>query len=208
VKAKSPDRRVAGVGIGFPGATVTNTADAAPLAVLDTIISGYRYPTGWLHDALRGGDRSFVYEVHAIHRPGITPGEFFIYAGCQPEAATEVHGIITRQLDKARAGEFTQEELDRAKDIIATTELMERQTNSELAMQASLDELYGLGYDYRKTFLEQVKATTKQSVAAIAKKYFTKPTIAVVTPAPEQLNLGITPTRLDRDEAEPRQAGR
>ena len=37
----------------------------AVLDVLDAVISGYRYPSGALHNTLRG--QGLVYEVHAYH---------------------------------------------------------------------------------------------------------------------------------------------
>jgi zinc protease len=171
------------------------------MAVLDTIISGYRYPTGWLQDSLRGGERSLVYEVHAINQPGLIPGTFFMYAACQPDKVSEVYTIITQQLERARAGEFSPEELERAKRIITTTELMEKQTNSDCGMQAALDELYGLGYDYRDGFADAVRQVTLEDVREVARQYLTHPVIAVVTPQPDEVRFGMEPTAVENDEA-------
>jgi zinc protease len=192
IKPKPPTRDVAGIALAFPGMTVAS-ADVPAMAVLDTIVSGYRYPTGWLHESLRGGRNSLVYEVHAQNIAGLIPGDFIIYAACQPDKVNEVYKIITAQLDKARAGKFEAGELEQAKTIIKTTELMENQTNAERAMQSSLDELYGLGHDYRAKYLEQVAGVTLEQVTATAKKYFTVPTVVVVTPTPDQVDIGIAP---------------
>jgi zinc protease len=201
IKQKSADRQAAGMAIGFSGTTLTNTEDAAPLAVLDTIISGYHLPTGWLHDSLRGGDRSYVYVVHAANRPGISPGCFMIYAACEPDKVNDVYAIITEQLDRARRGQFSEAELSRAKSIIRTTESMTRQANADLAMQAALDELYGLGYDYRSQFIASVESVTLADVGRVAAKYFATPVVTVVTPAPEAVDIGIAPLRIDSDES-------
>lgn len=199
VRAKSPERRAAGIQIGFTGMTLDQAADRVVMDVMDTIISGYRFPTGWLHKSLRGGDRGFVYEVHAVNRPGVLPGYFGIYAACQPEKVNEVYHIITEQLDKARAGRFTEEELERARTMIVTTELMQNQTNSDRAMQAALDELYGLGYDYQDRLAERVRAVTLEQVRQIAAQYLTVPVVAVVTPEPDKIDLGMEPTLLESD---------
>lgn len=201
VKAKPPERQVAGIAIGFEGMTFDNTRDAAPLAVLDTIISGYRYPTGWLHENLRGGNTSLVYEVHAQNVPGLLPGYFGMYAACQPDKVNEVYRIVTTQFKRARAGKFTPEELERARAIIETTELLDRQTNSDAAMQASLDELYGLGYDYRRRFIEEARKVTLDDVRRVADAYLTTPVITVVTPAPELVEIGLKPIRVDAARA-------
>lgn len=200
VKRKPPERRVAGVAVGFPGMVIRNTDDVVAMAVLDTIISGYRYPTGWLFESLRGGNRSLVYEVHALNVPGLLPGYFGIYAACQPEQVQEVYRIITEQLDRARAGRFTPEELERARSIIVTTELMEQQTNSQKAMQAALDELYGLGYDYRPRFIEKMRAVTGEDVHRVAEEYLTRPVVAVVTPEPAAVDIGMKPVVVEDGE--------
>ncbi len=201
IKAKSPQRRTAGVGVAFRGMRFTETADTEAMAVLDTVMSGYRYPAGWLHEALRGGQADLVYEVHAANTPGLFPGYFQIYAACQPEKVGEVYRIIAGQIDRARAGRITAEELERAKGIIVTTELMSRQTNADRAMQAALDELYGLGADYRDRMAEAVRRVTVEDCRRVAEKYFTAPVIAVVTPEPDRVEIGIRPEAVDRDEA-------
>lgn len=202
IKAKGPDRKAAGLCIGFGGMKITDVEDTVPTAVLDTIISGYRLPTGWLHESLRGGNRSFVYEVHAINQPGLVPGSFHAYAACEPASVEEVYRIMTEQFDKARRGEFNDDELARAKVIIRTTELMQYQTNSERAMQASLDELYGLGHDHHDTFGERVDAVTLEDVRRVADKYLREPVVVVVTPAPDQVPIGIEPASIDRDSTD------
>ena len=111
----------------------------------------------------------------------------------------EVYRIITEQLDRARAGEFTEQELAIAKNIITTTEIMSRQTNSDVAMQAALDELYGMGYDYHDQFAERVRHVGLAEVKDIAIRFLTTPVITVVTPAPEKVQLGIDPIAVDND---------
>lgn len=201
IKAKGADRRAAGIYIGFTGMRIVDVDDVVPMAVLDTIISGYRLPTGWLFESLRGNDRSYVYEVHAINSPGLVPGYFGAYAACQPEKVAEVYQIMTEQFDRARAGRFSEDEMARAKTIITTTEVMEQQTNSSRAMAVSLDELYGLGHEYREQFNERIKAVTVDDVRRIAGKYLTSPVVAVVTPAPDLVKIGIEPTEVVRDDA-------
>ncbi|HOA75270.1 MAG TPA: pitrilysin family protein [Phycisphaerae bacterium] len=194
---KDPQRKAAGVSLQFRGMQVGDKVDRAKMAVLDTIISGYRYPTGWLHESLRGGNRDLVYEVHAVNQVGLLPGMFQVYAACQPDKVNEVYRIISEQLERARAGEFTAEELERAKTIINTTELMENQTNSDRAMQAGLNQLYGLGHRFDDELLEAVAAVTLEDVKEIARKYLVNPVITVVTPAPELVDIGVKPTAID-----------
>ena len=52
------------------------------------------------------------------------------------------------------------------------------------AQQAALDELYGLGYDYRKAFDARIEAVKLKDVVAIARKYFGNHVL--VTSSPEK----------------------
>jgi len=197
IRKAPPDRGAAGIYAGFRGTVIANTRDRWPLAVLDTIMSGYGYPGGWLHESLRGGDRDLVYEVHAMNVIGVAPGHFGMYAACQPEKIAEVYRVFEQAVQKARAGQFTEEELRRAKGIILTTDLMQSQTNAERAAQAALDELYGLGFDFRQDLERHISSVTMEDVRRVARQYLTQPIIAVVTPKPEAVDLGVEPTAID-----------
>ncbi len=206
IKAKGSERMAAGICIGYPGMTMADRNERAVMAVLDSVVSGYRYPTGWLHEALRGGRQDFVYEVHAMNRPGLIPGTFQVYAACQPERVNEVYRIFRANLDKAVKGEFTPEEIERAKTIIVTSETTERQTNLERAMGEAIDELYGLGYDSQAKFIEAVRAAGPEDLRKMAERYFTTPIVAVVTPKPEAVDIGVKPVAIEGQA--PAEAGR
>ncbi len=190
VKAKGPDRQVGGVAIAWPSVAFTQVEDRMALTVLDTIISGYGLPSGWLHEALRGGTNKYVYEVHAINWNGLTGGFFPAYAGTQPEQVSKVISIVLEKAQKAVQGEFTDEELDRAKGVILTSQLLDRQTNAQRAMQASLDELYGLGYGFSDNLPELMEAIGMDDVKGVAKRYLGRqPVIVAITPDPDAVEV-------------------
>ena len=163
------NKQMAGVIVAAPGMKVTNLTDRLPLTVLDTIISGYRLPSGWLHRELRG--KQLVYVVHAYNWSGMAPGAFMAYAACQPDKADSVVEILLRNLRKAADYTPTRDEVDRAVNTILTAELLENQSMSDLAMAAALDELYGFGYDFRSRLEEHYRKITPADVARVAKKY-------------------------------------
>jgi len=174
----------AAVMVAVPGMLLTDLKDRIPIDVLDTIISGYSLPRGWLHEELRG--RKLVYVVHAYNWPGLLPGAFMTYAQCEPKNAKVVAGIIADKYRRTLTHTFTPEEIATAVNIILTVELLENQSMSSLAMQAALDEAYGFGYDYRKTLEKRLRAVTPEDVARVAKKYFSGGYVTtVVTPAPD-----------------------
>ena len=179
------NKQMAGVIVAAPGMKVTNLADRLPLTVLDTIISGFGLPSGWLHRELRG--KQLVYVVHAYNWAGMAPGAFMTYAACQPDKADTVVEIILRNLRKAADYTPTQKEVDRAVNTILTAELLGNQSMSELATGAALDELYGFGYDFRSRLEEHYRKITPADVARVAKKYLSGGyVVAIAKPKPAE----------------------
>ncbi len=197
IKKAPPDRRAAGLYVGFRGMDVANTRDRYPMAVLDTIMSGYMYPGGWLFAALRGGDRDLVYEVHALNMVGVEPGYFGMYAACQPERVNEVYRIMVEKIERARAGRFDDAELKQAKAVILATNLLQSRTNAERATQSATDELYGLGFDHRERYASLIESVTLEDVQRVARQYLTKAIVTVVTPDPDAVRIGIAPAAID-----------
>ncbi|KKK69524.1 hypothetical protein LCGC14_2933180, partial [marine sediment metagenome] len=174
----------AGVIVAAPGMRLTDVKDRLAMSVLDTVISGYRLPRGWLHSELRG--RKLVYVVHAYNWAGLIPGVFLTYAQCEPKNAKLVAGIITEKLRQTLTHQFTRQEVDEAINMILTAELLANQSMGSLGMQAALDELYGFGFDFRKSYEKRLRAVTPAEVSRVARKYLAGGYVTtVVTPAPE-----------------------
>ena len=68
--------------------------------------------------------------------------------------------------------------------MVIALHAQENTTIAEQARQAALDELYGLGYDYDKTFDARIEAVKLEDVVRVAKKYFNES--VVVTASPEK----------------------
>lgn len=176
-----------GVMLAVPGVSMAQTHDRLALLLVDTIISGYQLPSGWLHTELRGEE--LVYVVHAYQKTGFAPGAFLTYAGTQPETTQEVVDRILANYNKAADYTPTQAELDQAINTIVTAEALGSQTMGDLAVQAALDELYGLGADWSRKLEGQLRELTPEDVHAVAKKYLSSPpVITVITPQPELLS--------------------
>ncbi len=173
------DNKQAAIMIGAPGMKITNNQDRFAINVLDTIISGWRLPAGWLHSELRG--KKLVYVVHAYNWPGLVEGGFLVYAACEPDKAGQVVDIIRRNLDKAANYTPTQEEIDMAVNSILTAELLGKQAMPALAISAGLDELYGFGYDFRDQLEQRYRKVTPAEVLRVAKKYLGRGYVTAVT---------------------------
>jgi zinc protease len=195
------DNESAAITVAVPGTSVTNLEDRFAIDVLDTIISGYRLPSGWLHRELRG--RQLVYVVHAYNWLGLAPGAFMTYAIGQPENMPTIAEIIQRNLRKAADYEPTQKEIDRAVNTILTAELLGDQSISSLAIGSALDELYGLGYDFRSRLEEHYRAVKPADVLRVGRKYLSGPyAVTITTPTPENVTGSDAPVNEDQETTE------
>lgn len=183
-QVKYTQKQVAAIYVGFPGISFTNVEDRYPLAILDAITSGIGFPGGWLHTELRG--KQLVYAVHAFNWMGLEPGYFGILAVTQPQKVDEVIDIILRNIDKAKAGDISDAELARSKGLAVIGEHLNRQTNSQLASDATLNELYGLGYNFNEREIALLDKVTKADVQRVARTYLNHPTIVITTPNRDQ----------------------
>ncbi|MGQ9912870.1 MAG: M16 family metallopeptidase [Thermogutta sp.] len=168
--------------LGYTAPSVRDEKDYAAIQVLDTIMSGYGYPGGWLHEELRG--QGLVYMVHATTFAGPTPGFFVIMSQTSPDALAEVVSRIKRRVEQAKAGRIDAKEFEIAKQLLTAYHAQENTTIGDQAFQAVLNELYGLGYDYEKTFDTRIEAVTLDDVIEVARRYLGNSILATTSPLP------------------------
>ncbi len=169
VRHKSIGKQTAMVLFGYPTASIFEKEDYAAMTLLDAIVSGYTYPGGWLHNELRG--EGLVYFVHAFQTTGPAPGYFEILAQTRPDKVDEVVARIERNVERAKAGRIDEDEFRTAVQMVIALHAQENTTIAEQAQQAAIDELYGLGYDYHKTFDSRIRAVKLKDVVEAAQKY-------------------------------------
>ena len=185
-KVTQTQKQVAAIYIGFPGTTLANLSDRYALHILDGIVSGFDIPSGWLHNELRG--RQLVYVVHAFNWLGLESGYFGIYAATQPDKVHTVVDLILQLMEQASAGQISDEEVERTKEMALVTARLQRQTNDQLASDIALNELYGLGYNFSDYEPESLAKVTKADVQRVAQTYLQYPTIVITTPEPALSN--------------------
>lgn len=166
--------------VSYPGTSILDRKDHAALTVLDAIMSGYSYPGGWLHNELRGA--GLVYFVHAFQMTGPAPGFFNIMAQTHPDQVDQVLERIEANVQRAREGRISEEEFLTAKQRIIALNAQENTTIGQQSLQAALDELYGLGYDYKQTFDQRIESVTIEDVVQVANKYFGHAIVITTSP--------------------------
>ncbi|MFH0911884.1 MAG: pitrilysin family protein [Planctomycetota bacterium] len=179
-KSNSKDQVV--LTYGFPGEPF-GSADLPAFLVLDTILSGYTYPSGRLHEALRG-EADLVYLVHAYNWEGLGTGVLRILTQTSPENVEPVLRTIDGVLSRAQSGDFSPEEVERAKETVVIADVLEEESLEARATQASYDELYGVGYDFHQGFAGRIRAVTLADVKRSARAHLSsRPVLCATGPA-------------------------
>ncbi len=84
-------------------------------------------------------------------------------------------------MKRATTENYTQDDINQAIGTILTAEVLDNQTMRAVAQQSTLDELYGFGYDYRKTLEKRLRAMTPEDLHNVAVKYLSGAAVTTVT---------------------------
>ncbi|MDO4575630.1 MAG: pitrilysin family protein [Planctomycetia bacterium] len=169
IKHKQTGKESGLVLLAYAAPSMFEKEDHAALRVLNEIMANY--PGGWLFLELRG--EGLVYSVFGSLLSGAVPGYNVFMAQTSPDKVAEVKKRLFAAVEKAKAGEITEEEFQNAKQKLIASHAQDNTTVSEQAKVQGLDELYGLGYDHDKTFEARYEEVTLEKVRAVARKYFT-----------------------------------
>src|SRR5213075_1833606 len=113
-----------------------------------------------------------AYYVGAGQMQGLVPGLFSFYLGTDPQKIEPVKTALLDEIRKLANDGLTSEELARAKKKLIGQQEITNQSNDAFGYQCSLDELYGLGFDYYKRLEHDVDALTLDDIKRVAAKYF------------------------------------
>ena len=125
---------------------------------------------GRLHEELR--DEQLVYYVFGKQMTGFAPGYFVFLAQTRPESLPQVVARIRAGIDKIQSDGIPEDEFEKAKAKLVVSHAMRNTTPAERAFEASLDELYGLGFDFEQSYAERIGRVKTDDVVAVVKKYF------------------------------------
>ncbi|QOV90538.1 M16 family metallopeptidase [Humisphaera borealis] len=188
VALNKTEQALAGVVVGYNAESVVGKPENFPIAVGDTMASGYQYGSGYLYEILRG--RGLVYVVHGQNSPGLNdslPGTFMVYAGCEPDKVNEVIDVILENIARLQGSpqDVNVDWFNRSKELIVVAEALDNQTPAQQATQAALDELYGLGYTWHQRFADNIRAVKLDDVRDIAARRLSRCVVTVSTPKPD-----------------------
>ncbi len=177
------EKTSAAILVGYNGMSLADV-DSPVVNVIDAIVSGIGYPSGWLHDALRGGQTSLVYFVHAYPAFGIDGGYFGIMTQTTPDNYEQVLKITIDQMALIRQQQVDAAVLGRAKNVCMTMHEIGLETIANQAESSVLNEIVGLGYDYDTMYPKLIEKVSAEDVLRVAKRLFSHHLIVTTKPKP------------------------
>ncbi len=192
VKVQKTQQALAGIVIGYKSDSLIGDPANYVLDVAQTLAGGWQYPTGYLFETLRG--KGLVYVAEDQNNPGRgskMPGDFFVFAGCDPGKVNEVVDQILLNIARLQGtpADIQEDWFKRSKLLITVADAMESETPKQQATTAALDELFGLGFDYHNQFADKINAVTMDQVRAAAASRLQHCVVTICTPDPDGVNV-------------------
>ena len=161
-----------------------------------TVFDPDRYALELLQEACSDlGSRLFLrirdnlglaYYVGAQNFLGLVPGYFAFYVGTAPDKVEQVEIELLREAELLRLEGLSEEELQRSKAKVIGQKKIAQQDLGGLALTASLDELFGLGYRHADQDDTRYEAVTREQIQAVARKYLTPDALVISSVVPEE----------------------
>jgi zinc protease len=168
--------------VSYPTVSVLDEKTTATIDVLNGILTGGGGSGGVLFDELRG--QRLVYYVFGFQITGQAPGYFLFMAQTRPETVDEVLQRIQANIDKIGKEGVPAAEFQLVKKKLIAAHAQQNTTPASQAFEAAVHELYGLGYDYDKTYDDRINRVTVDDLKAVVKQYFQTPLIVTSSPEP------------------------
>lgn len=127
-------------------------------------------------------ERSLAYAVGSLLRALRLGGHTVLYIGTQPERLQEAHDGLLEQVGILRATAPDAADLERAREYVIGKYLMSHQSLGSRAGYLAQWEDSGLGAEYDRQHVEDLRKVTPDQVHAAAQQWWTAPTSMTLRP--------------------------
>lgn len=153
--------------LAYPGVSVYSE-DRYAIEILTQIFSGQ---AGRIYESIRE-EEALSYSVGALNIIGREPGSFIFYISTTAENIKSAKEILFKEVKRIKEEGASEEELESVKKYFTTQIQKEWESTSGLGLEVTLDELYGLGWDYYKKYIENIKKVSVDDIKNASNKYF------------------------------------
>ncbi|MDP8213539.1 MAG: pitrilysin family protein [Candidatus Zapsychrus exili] len=116
--------------------------------------------------------QGLVYSVSAYNYTPYGRGFFEIQASLSDENIDRARQEILKQIDMAKEGGITEEDLNRAKKRMISSYVLDRQWPYQVALSSALDEVFTGDYKFSKKYSEHIDSISLDDIKSMANKYF------------------------------------
>lgn len=165
---------VAAAMVVYEGASLQSLDDVADLDALLAILTGYYYPGGLLHDALR--DEGLVYMVHGTQFAGRDRnGYLMVCALTSPPQLDRVFEVIHEHVTLLCTTLVSPRQVNEAKAQLRFVARERRADPSAFASEVAIDTLLGLGPDRYQQADACIDRITPERIRATAQRWLQSP---------------------------------
>lgn len=146
---------------------------------LEVLVDIFSSESGILFKSIREKS-GLSYATGGFEVLGLDPGYVAIYTLTSKENIDKVKDIMFKEITSFIKKGVSEPDLAKVKNHLKAMRQIAMQTNSSFIFTASLDELYGLGYDNYKQYDKKISEVTTEDIKRIAEKILTPDKCAVV----------------------------
>lgn len=113
-----------------------------------------------------------AYNISSYLSPYLRTGLFCIYTALAPESEKRCLQCIRRELDDIRENGFTDAEVARAKEQLASGMILDLESSSSHMKMRAKKEIYGMGETDADEIIARIEEVTPEQVRAVAREIF------------------------------------
>jgi len=128
-----------------------------------------------------------AYTLGGSYTPGRDMGMITFYVLTTPESVLKVKELLKSIIQELSEKPVTDQELNEIKTYLKGSFAMGIETNAALSYISTLDELYGLGYNYYQSYDQMIDRVTKEDIQRLAQSYMDLHKAAIVVTQPKSV---------------------
>ncbi|MCL5992202.1 MAG: insulinase family protein [Bacteroidetes bacterium] len=146
-----------------------NSDDKYPLAVLNVLLGDGM--SSRLYQKLRE-KTGIAYNVYSTITSLSDCGSFYIYAAADKAKVKNLEDIIKDEITKIKEGSISKKEINKAKELLKTSAVMELESMSARIQILARNEFYDTPDEDIATFLSRIDSVGTKEIRDIANNYF------------------------------------
>lgn len=159
--------------------------DYHAVRVLDTILGDSPGFTSRIPRLLRD-EHGLAYTVYCnmARSAGLDPGRFVAYIGTAPENLERAVALLREQIELIVKEPPSDEEVEEAKSYLVGSHVFEFETNAQVAAFLASVELYDLGPDYPRRYVDEIGRVEAEDVWRAARAHIHPEALTLVVVGP------------------------